>query len=164
VWLELEQIVGSEQSLVCGRKFGCQHGTKGKAAAVVCRMGYLYHVGRRVVSQGVYARHLALAYGIDAKQIFRLILAAPTADWLYPQNMQKNWTTANYGPLWIPKKGAKLHLTLQNLPIYERPIRVYEGNDLQVRGGKIYINGKVSTSTLVQCSYWRMMKANRRAL
>ena len=68
--------------------------------------------------------------------------AQPAADWLYPQSMVKSWTTANYGPVWIPKKGATLQLTLANLPIYERPIRVYEGNDLQVRGGKIYINGK----------------------
>ena len=87
--------------------------------------------------------------------------AAPTADWLYPQNMQKNWTTANYGPLWIPKKGAKLHLTLQNLPIYERPIRVYEGNDLQVRGGKIYINGKVANDYTFKLDYYWMMGDNR---
>ena len=87
--------------------------------------------------------------------------AAPTADWLYPQNMQKNWTTANYGPLWIPKKGAKLHLTLQNLPIYERPIRVYEGNDLQVRGGKIYINGKVANEYTFKLDYYWMMGDNR---
>ena len=87
--------------------------------------------------------------------------AAPTADWLYPQNMQKNWTTANYGPLWIPKKGARLHLTLQNLPIYERPIRVYEGNDLQVRGGKIYINGKVANEYTFKLDYYWMMGDNR---
>ena len=87
--------------------------------------------------------------------------AQPAADWLYPQNMQKNWTTANYGPLWIPKKGAKLHLTLQNLPIYERPIRVYEGNDLQVRGGKIYINGKVTNEYTFKLDYYWMMGDNR---
>ena len=87
--------------------------------------------------------------------------AQPSADWLYPQNMAKNWTTANYGPLWIPKKGAKLHLTLQNLPIYERPIRVYEGNDLQVRGGKIYINGKGTDSYTFKLDYYWMMGDNR---
>ena len=87
--------------------------------------------------------------------------AQPTADWLYPQNMVKNWTTANYGPVWIPKKGAKLHLTLQNLPIYERPIRVYEGNDLQVRNGKIYINGKPTNEYTFRLDYYWMMGDNR---
>ena len=87
--------------------------------------------------------------------------AEPAADWLYPQNMVKNWTTANYGPVWIPKKGAKLHLTLQNLPIYERPIRVYEGNDLQVRGGKIYINGRQTSDYTFKLDYYWMMGDNR---
>lgn len=87
--------------------------------------------------------------------------AQPAADWLYPQNMVKSWTTANYGPVWIPKKGATLQLTLANLPIYERPIRVYEGNDLQVRGGKIYINGKQTDKYTFRLNYYWMMGDNR---
>ena len=88
-------------------------------------------------------------------------LAQPASDWLYPQNMAKTWTTANYGPVWIPKKGAKLHLTLRNLPVYERPIRVYEGNDLQVKGGRIYINGKPADSYTFKLDYYWMMGDNR---
>lgn len=87
--------------------------------------------------------------------------AQPAADWLYPQNMVKSWTTANYGPVWIPKKGATLQLSLANLPIYERPIRVYEGNDLQVRGGKIYINGKQTDKYTFRLNYYWMMGDNR---
>ena len=87
--------------------------------------------------------------------------AQPAADWLYPQNMVKSWTTANYGPVWIPKKGATLQLTLANLPIYERPIRVYEGNDLQVRGGKIFINGKQTDKYTFRLNYYWMMGDNR---
>ena len=49
----------------------------------------------------------------------------------------EHWTRDNYGPIWIPKKGESIDLTLENLPIYERPIKVYEGNDLVVRDGKI---------------------------
>ena len=87
--------------------------------------------------------------------------APASADWLYPQNMAKNWTSANYGPLWIPKKGESLKLDLKNLPIYERPIRVYEGNDLQVRDGKIYINGKQTDSYTFKLDYYWMMGDNR---
>ena len=87
--------------------------------------------------------------------------AEAAADWLYPQNMVKNWTTANYGPLWIPKKGATLRLNLYNLPIYERPIRVYEGNDLAVRDGKIYINGKQTDTYTFKMDYYWMMGDNR---
>lgn len=87
--------------------------------------------------------------------------AVPDASWLYPQNMAKDWTTANYGPLWIPKKGETLRLTLANLPIYERPIRVYEGNSLEVRGGKIYINGKAADSYTFKLDYYWMQGDNR---
>ena len=87
--------------------------------------------------------------------------AVPDAGWLYPQNMAKDWTTANYGPLWIPKKGETLRLTLANLPIYERPIRVYEGNSLKVRGGKIYINGKAADSYTFKMDYYWMQGDNR---
>ena len=87
--------------------------------------------------------------------------ALPAADWLYPQNMAKHWTTANYGPLWIPKKGATLKLTLENLPIYERPIRNYEGNSLEVRNGQIVINGKPTTEYTFKLDYYWMQGDNR---
>ena len=87
--------------------------------------------------------------------------ARPDVDWLYPQNMAKKWTTSNYGPIWIPKKGSTLKLTLWNLPIYERPIRVYEGNQLEVKDGKIYINGKQTDSYTFRLDYYWMMGDNR---
>ena len=88
-------------------------------------------------------------------------LADASVDWLYPQNMVKDWTTANYGPVWIPKKGATLNLTLDNLPVYERPIRVYEENNLEVRDGKIFINGKETTTYTFKMDYYWMMGDNR---
>lgn len=87
--------------------------------------------------------------------------AQPYGEWLYPQNMVKNWTTSDYGPIWIPKKGATLRLTLDNLPVYERPIRIYEGNDLTVRGGKIYINGRATDTYTFKLDYYWMMGDNR---
>ena len=43
---------------------------------------------------------------------------------LYPVNKYTGWTVDNYGPVWIPKKGETVTLTLDNLPIYERPIHL----------------------------------------
>jgi len=85
----------------------------------------------------------------------------PSGDMLYPLNMKKDWSTSDYGPVWIPRKGGKLHLTLENLPVYERPIRVYEGNTLEVRGGKIFINGKETTEYTFRLDYYWMMGDNR---
>ena len=80
---------------------------------------------------------------------------------LYPVNNLTGWTTDNYGPLWIPKKGETIDLTLDNLPMYERCIHAYEGNDLQVKDGKIYINGKETNQYTFQMDYYWMMGDNR---
>ena len=80
---------------------------------------------------------------------------------LYPVNKLTGWTTDNYGPLWIPKKGETIDLTLDNLPMYERCIHAYEGNDLQVKDGKIYSNGKETNQYTIQMDYYWMMGDNR---
>ena len=50
---------------------------------------------------------------------------------------------------------------MDNIAIYERPIRAYEGNELAVKNGKIYINGKVATSYTFKMDYYWMMGDNR---
>ena len=79
----------------------------------------------------------------------------------YPIGVDYGWTHANYGPIWIPKKGAKINLTLQNLPLYERCIKNYEGNDLEVKNGQILINGKPATSYTFKMDYYWMQGDNR---
>ena len=85
----------------------------------------------------------------------------PTTWDIYPLNGNKGWTRDNYGPVWIPKKGATLKLTMSNIAVYERPIRVYEGNDLQVKDGKIYINGKEAKYYTFKMDYYWMQGDNR---
>ena len=80
---------------------------------------------------------------------------------IYPLNGNMHWTRDNYGPVWIPKKGESIDLTLDNLAIYERPIRTYEGNDLMVKDGKIFINGEVATKYTFKMDYYWMMGDNR---
>jgi signal peptidase I len=80
---------------------------------------------------------------------------------LYPQNLHKHWSTENYGPIWIPKKGATIALNAETLPIYERCIRAYEGNDLEVKGEEIYINGEKADSYTFNMDYYWMMGDNR---
>ena len=80
---------------------------------------------------------------------------------IYPQNGNLHWTRDNYGPIWIPKKGESIKLTLDNLPIYERPIRAYEGNQLEVRDGRIYINGKETKEYTFKLDYYWMQGDNR---
>ena len=81
---------------------------------------------------------------------------------IYPLNGRYGWTRDNYGPVWIPAKGKSIQLTLKNLPIYERPIRIYEGNDLKVTDdGKILINGKEAKDYTFKMDYYWMQGDNR---
>ena len=80
---------------------------------------------------------------------------------IYPLNGNMHWTRDNYGPIWIPKKGESIELTLKNLPIYERPIRTYEGNKLEVKDGKIFINDKETTKYTFKLDYYWMQGDNR---
>ncbi len=80
---------------------------------------------------------------------------------MFPHNQRYNWNEDNYGPIWIPKKGATVNIDTSNYHLYERLIDVYEDNDFAVRDGKIFINGsETSTYTFAMDYYW-MMGDNR---
>ncbi len=96
----------------------------------------------------------------DIVKSIRLNTDAPVGE-TYPLTTYTGWTRDNYGPVWIPKRGATVKLTMDNIAIYERPIRTYEGNDLEVKNGKIFINGKLATSYTFKLDYYWMMGDNR---
>ena len=96
----------------------------------------------------------------DIVESITLNTDATTED-IYPLNGATGWTRDNYGPVWIPKKGATINLTLDNIAIYERPIRVYEGHDLKISNGSIYIDGKLAKTYTFGMDYYWMMGDNR---
>ena len=96
----------------------------------------------------------------DLVESIRLNTEAVVGD-LYPLNARTGWTRDNYGPIWIPQKGKTIALNMQNIAVYERPIKTYEGHDLQVKDNKIFIDGKeVKEYTFAMDYYW-MMGDNR---
>ena len=80
---------------------------------------------------------------------------------IFPFSPAYKWTRDNFGPLWIPQKGATVQLTMDNLPLYERIITAYEGNDLKVNDGRIYINSEEAQSYTFKQDYYFMMGDNR---
>ncbi len=71
------------------------------------------------------------------------------------------WTVDNFGPIWIPKEGETIDLTLENLPVYERVIDVYEDHDLEIKGTQIFIDGQPATTYTFEMDYYFMMGDNR---
>jgi signal peptidase I len=80
---------------------------------------------------------------------------------LYPLDHDYGWTRDNYGPVLIPAKGMKIDLNMENIAIYERPIRTYEGNQLDIRRDGIFINGQKADSYTFKMDYYWMMGDNR---
>ncbi len=105
----------------------------------------------------------ALEQRKDLVESVTLNTEPPLDDWrkVYPQNGNMHWTRDNYGPIWIPKKGESIELSMDNIAIYERPIRTYEGNQLEVKDDKIFINGKEAKEYTFKLDYYWMMGDNR---
>ncbi len=80
---------------------------------------------------------------------------------LFPYSEKFEWTRDNYGPLWVPKKGESVTLTIDNLPLYERIITSYEKNKLEVKGDEIFINGNKEDKYTFKQDYYFMMGDNR---
>lgn len=80
---------------------------------------------------------------------------------VFPVGAGYGWTRPDMGEIWIPKRGSTLHLTPDNYALYERAIRTYEGNSLEMRDGRIFINGEPSEYYTFKMDYYWMMGDNR---
>jgi signal peptidase I len=79
----------------------------------------------------------------------------------FPNDSAYKWTLDEFGPLYIPAKGATIVITTRNLPLYERIIGYYEKNKLEVRDGKIFINDTETDHYTFKMDYYWMMGDNR---
>lgn len=80
---------------------------------------------------------------------------------IFPHNPSFPWNEDNFGPIYIPKKGATIELNTQNIALYERIIGVYEGKDLQVKDGQIFIDGSPANTYTFEMDYYWMVGDNR---
>ncbi|WP_295121464.1 signal peptidase I [uncultured Chitinophaga sp.] len=85
----------------------------------------------------------------------------PNPDAVFPQDTSLHWNLDNFGPLYVPKEGETVKLDSSNIAFYRRVIGVYEGNKLEEKEGKIFINGKQSDMYTFKLNYYWMMGDNR---
>ena len=122
--------------------------------------GMVYDAGVPMTKKAAdYFRSLPYVKAVERAPVEEMVLP-------YPITRYYGWTRADYASdlakgIWIPKKGMSLNLSLFNLPIYERCIRNYENNTLEVKDGKIYINGKETRRYTFKMDYYWMMGDNR---
>ncbi|GAA4775076.1 MULTISPECIES: signal peptidase I [Flavobacterium] len=95
------------------------------------------------------------------KSITKRIAPAPESidKSIFPHNQK--WSQDNLGPIYIPEANKTVALNKETLPFYKRLITEYEGNKLEEKGGKIYINDKEATNYTFKQDYYWMMGDNR---
>ena len=79
----------------------------------------------------------------------------------FPNNKNFDWNNDYMGPIYIPKKGDKIDLSIDNLPLYKKIIKDYEFNDIVISNGRIILNNKEQNSYTFKQDYYWMMGDNR---
>lgn len=82
-------------------------------------------------------------------------------DYLFPYSDSIRWNTDYYGPIYIPKKGDTIVLSLSNLPFYRKIISDFEKNDLEIINDSIFINNRWAETYIIQKNYYFVMGDNR---
>jgi signal peptidase I len=80
---------------------------------------------------------------------------------MFPYDVHFPWTIKQFGPLVVPKRGMEMKLTAQNSAPYRRIIQVYEGNNFEIYGDSVRINGQIVTSYSFKMNYYFAMGDNR---
>ena len=93
----------------------------------------------------------------EVAQIVPIKRLAGETENIFPRDSNYNWNIDNFGPIYIPKAGATVHLNIENIALYKRAISEYEGHKVVTRGNQIFIDDQPATSyTFKQDYYWAM--------
>lgn len=80
---------------------------------------------------------------------------------IFPQDPRYPWNNDYFGPIYLPRAGDQVALTLDVLPLYKKIIRDYEKNTVSVSGNQVLVNGEPADSYTFKQDYYWMMGDNR---
>jgi signal peptidase I len=83
------------------------------------------------------------------------------SDYMFPENEHFLWNVDFFGPIYIPKAGDSVKLSIDSLPLYERIITVYEKNEMRVSNDSVFINNIYATHYTFKMNYFFMMGDSR---
>jgi signal peptidase I, bacterial type len=102
---------------------------------VLIESGY-YKVEGVDIPLGYIPFQKQLSKGIHSQTIF-----IPN-EVLFPQEAAYNWTKEAFGPLFIPHKGAIIHLSTENYPLYKLLIEGESKKELVIKNGVFFLGGE----------------------
>lgn len=103
-----------------------------------------------------------LAINTEVQEVKKIVHpAGQRQEFIFPFDARYNWNMDNFGPLYMPKAGDSVKVTVENINIYKRIITAYELNDLEVRNNRIFINGEETEYYKFKLDYYWLMGDNR---
>lgn len=97
----------------------------------------------------------------EVDQVERTHLAIDGSMSLFPFGPRNRWRNDQYGPLQVPSKGQRVNVDIRSLAMYDRIISIYEGNQLEVVGDQLLINGQKDGVYTVQQDHYFVLGDNR---
>ena len=114
------------------------------------------------IINSTYDKILELEKLINYDSIIRNISKNKTPnESFFPNRITFDWNEDNFGPIVIPKKGAKILLSKETYPLYKKIIEEYESNVVVRIDDKFIIQGKEKPFYTFKQDYYWMMGDNR---
>jgi signal peptidase I len=124
--------------------------------------------GGKMLNKGEYWYTLSTDNFDQLKRIPHIVKVEPLlekkgaySDYMFPEDEHFLWNVDFFGPVYIPKAGDSVRLSIDSLPLYDRIISVYEKNNLSINNDSIFINKKYATHYTFKMNYFFMMGDNR---
>ncbi|MGL4596129.1 MAG: signal peptidase I [Bacteroidia bacterium] len=80
---------------------------------------------------------------------------------VFPHDESFVWNLDNFGPIYVPKKGATIPISADSLSLWQRIIVEYEHHVVQTQGDSVFIDGKLATTYTFAMNYYFVMGDNR---
>lgn len=80
---------------------------------------------------------------------------------IFPHSRNFPFNNDFWGPLVVPKKGLTVALNDTNVVLYERIIRNFENKNLEIKDGRVFIDGNMVDKYTFEMDYFFMMGDNR---
>jgi signal peptidase I len=80
---------------------------------------------------------------------------------IFPYSPYYKWNGDDYGPIIVPRKGDEVRVDMRTLPLYDRIITRYEGNDLEVAKRTLNINGVDAKTYVIRQDYYFVLGDSR---
>ena len=80
---------------------------------------------------------------------------------IFPFSQRYRWNSDDYGPIVVPERGDTLLINMDNLPLYDRMMSLYEGHTLTVDRNSLLIDGAPLERYVVEQDHYFVLGDSR---